>query len=421
DPATSQGFQEVTVSGDYDIETYQSTDAGVKALAIRRFETRGQKEFFNVEFRKPIGLDAFLGSKIGNNVQITFADNTVYDMNPGTATADDASLGVGQVFNEQAASGVTIELLSANATAARVRVTLDPCGRNAPLIDAVDLTPAVLPGQKKRYLLWIANQDNPSQCSTATQFSLSLASSTTSPTHTFSASTFSLLPGATTTALLEVDIPSPFVGSSIFFEVLATNVQRPKFLARESIGIVPGGSKISYVSGGDQTTAVTTNFSQPLRARVTNGSNQPVVGATIALAFDSSFLLPANVSIQTCTTDASGECAIAIRAGTRPGSYVTRLIANGTSTYSVDYRLTNTTTGAYTPDTTPEAFSFRAMTGVGTGLPITSDAVAAFNFDAPLSVSVINGEYSIDCNGTFTAAPGTIFSPQRVCVRHASA
>jgi hypothetical protein len=421
DPATSQGVQEITVSGDYDLETYQSTDTGVKALAIKRFETGGRKQFLSVEFRKAVGTDAFLGSRVGNNVQITFGDNAVFDMNPSTATADGASLGVGQVFNEQTASGITIELLSAGASTARVRVTLDPCARNAPLIDAVDLTPVVVPGQKKRYLLWIANQDNPSQCATATQFSLSLTASGGIPSHTLSASNVTLLPGATTTALLDVDVPSPFSGSTIFFNVIATNVQRPKLFGSESPSIFPRPTKISYVSGSNQTAAVTTNFAQPLRARLTNGADQPVVGATISFSPYPNFVEFVNPPILTCSTDANGECGIPARAGAMPGSYATRLIANGSSTDSVSYRLTNTTTNAYMPDLIPDAFSFRAVTDVGTGLPITSDSVLLFGFDAALNVSVINGEYSIDCDGTFTSAPGTIVSNQRVCVRHTSA
>ncbi len=72
------------------------------------------------------------------------------------------------------------------------------------------------------------------------------------------------------------------------------------------------------------------------------------------------------------------------------------------------------------PDTTPDAFGFTPRTGVAVNGSITSEAITPSGYDAAAAVSVVNGQYSIGCSGTFTSSAGTLTPAQSVCVRHTS-
>jgi poly(3-hydroxybutyrate) depolymerase len=72
-------------------------------------------------------------------------------------------------------------------------------------------------------------------------------------------------------------------------------------------------------------------------------------------------------------------------------------------------------------DTTPDAFTFPSQTNVVQSTGIASASVTPTGFNTATAVTVSNGEYSLQCNGAFTAAPGSISPGQVVCVRHTSA
>jgi len=67
-------------------------------------------------------------------------------------------------------------------------------------------------------------------------------------------------------------------------------------------------------------------------------------------------------------------------------------------------------------DTTPNAFSFTAVSDAVAGSTVTSNAVTISGIDAPAPISVSGGQYSIN-NGAFTATAGTISSGQSVRVQ----
>ena len=69
-------------------------------------------------------------------------------------------------------------------------------------------------------------------------------------------------------------------------------------------------------------------------------------------------------------------------------------------------------------DVTPDDFNFTNETGVARSSVITSDIVTIVGIDTATSISVTGGEYSIDCDASFTSAPGTIAFEDEVCVRH---
>ncbi|MEQ1803347.1 MAG: hypothetical protein ABL989_15570 [Gammaproteobacteria bacterium] len=78
------------------------------------------------------------------------------------------------------------------------------------------------------------------------------------------------------------------------------------------------------------------------------------------------------------------------------------------------------TTTTIPPDTIPTAFAFTDVTGVAENAVQTSNAITVGGINAPAAISVTGGEYSIGCNGTFTAVAGNISNAETVCVRHTS-
>ena len=70
-------------------------------------------------------------------------------------------------------------------------------------------------------------------------------------------------------------------------------------------------------------------------------------------------------------------------------------------------------------DTEPNPFSFAAQSGVDPNEMVTSDQVtiSGITDGVPAHISVIQGSYSIGCDGTFTASPGEIADGATVCVQ----
>jgi ribosomal 50S subunit-recycling heat shock protein len=70
-------------------------------------------------------------------------------------------------------------------------------------------------------------------------------------------------------------------------------------------------------------------------------------------------------------------------------------------------------------DTTPDAFSFGAKTGVERSTVMTSDSITVSGINAPAPISVSGGKYSIN-GGAFTSASGTVTNGATVRVQHTS-
>lgn len=68
------------------------------------------------------------------------------------------------------------------------------------------------------------------------------------------------------------------------------------------------------------------------------------------------------------------------------------------------------------PDTQPNAFSFAVQVDVSPGGFVESPAVTIDGIEAPASISIAGGEYSVD-GGAFTSASGTITNGQTLVVR----
>jgi hypothetical protein len=79
----------------------------------------------------------------------------------------------------------------------------------------------------------------------------------------------------------------------------------------------------------------------------------------------------------------------------------------------VEGTFSTTTVGA---DTTPDAFSFTTQDGLAVSTVVTSNTIAIEGVNTPASISVTDGEYSIQ-GGPFTSSPGTIAEGEKVRVR----
>jgi uncharacterized delta-60 repeat protein len=118
----------------------------------------------------------------------------------------------------------------------------------------------------------------------------------------------------------------------------------------------------------------------------------------------------------TSTTSITNGMTICVRqtSSAVPGTETsTKLTVSGVSD-----TFTTTTVPA---DLTPDAFAFTDQTNVTVGTTVVSNAVTVAGINAAANISVSGGEFSIGCNGTFTAAAGTIQAGQTVCVRHVAA
>jgi hypothetical protein len=412
----TQGIQTITRSGEYDVFPYATANADIKALAIPRLANQA----LHVEYRSAFGFDASLGTRIGPRVQLTTGTNTLIDLTPATTTWNDASLEVGASYDETG-TGIRVQLLSADATKARVRIDLDPCGRTVPLVQVTDLTPRSLVGQPKRLRVDVSNADDPAQCAAATRFRLlpePVGTGDTLPPASWApGAELSIVPGASASTELTFAVPADNAGSLQFYLDVA-NAARPQLKTRPYLSFAVGRFSLERVAGDNQSAAGNQAFAQGLRVRVRDAAGALAANQSVGFATPSSGASATLGSSGRCTTDANGECAVTATARTTPGSYLVRASIAGTSG-EIGFRLTNTGTAA--ADTTPDAMQFPARSGVGFSLPVVSASVRVAGITVAAPLSVENGEVSIGCDGSFSAAAGSVLNGTALCVRHTSA
>ncbi len=417
DPATTQGFLPVTKSGEYEITVYAASNVGVKALSVPRFGS----EDLHIEYRRAINADSRLGNRVGNKVQITHGTNTAIDLNPATADIADAALDLGKTYDE-VGSGIKVTVISTDENKARVKVELDPCGRSTPAMQIVDTSPSALSGESKTFRVYVSNMDNSPACANATTFKLDAIAdaNVTLPAFRFSpGNELTLAPGASGSVELTFDLPAGTT-NAITYNLDSANKTRPLYKARQRQSFTPKRARLAVVAGDAQSTRTSSAFPQPLRVKLTDAAGAAVAGEVVSFSAPSGNASAGLGSSGRCTTDNTGECTVSASARTLPANYSVR----ATSTVAVNeiyFKLTNTAASGTPSDTTPDAINFTAVNGVGLGVPITSTTARVTGIDTAAPVSVTDGEYSIGCNGTFTAAAGQILANQSVCVRHTSA
>lgn len=157
-------------------------------------------------------------------------------------------------------------------------------------------------------------------------------------------------------------------------------------------------------------------------------------GVAISTAIDSDIITPADFNSATAITVANGSYQIngaggfVTGAGTlNPGDTVQvrhtsvgTFSSTGTTTLTIGGIAGTFSTTTVASDTTPDAFTFAAQSGVVPSTTITSNAITVAGINDPSTpISVSGGSYSIN-GGAYTSSPGTVANGQTVNVRHTS-
>ena len=180
--AASPAVTTVTTSGSYYLEPYAASGFGPKALKILKSgSSAGQRTWYYVEFRQPVGFDAFLGGNanvtsgvvIHTGAESSGDSSDLLDMTPATDSWYDPALGQGPAFSD-AAAGISIAVRSTADTGAALDVTVGEaaCVRSAPALSIVpSQTSWVTPGSTLAFD--VAVTDNDSAACPASTFMLS--------------------------------------------------------------------------------------------------------------------------------------------------------------------------------------------------------------------------------------------------------
>jgi hypothetical protein len=180
----------VTASGRYAIERYETPGTGAKALKILKGvdPASGQKTWYYLEYRQPVGYDAVLAG-LGNlttGVQVRTGTLTAGGIGTSllldmTASSNatiaydiwDGALGIGRTYSD-AIAGVSFTVVAADANGAVVDVTVAAppatCVRAAPALVLSGPTSSLAAGSTATYTLSVSNRDG-SGCA-ATAFAL---------------------------------------------------------------------------------------------------------------------------------------------------------------------------------------------------------------------------------------------------------
>lgn len=200
----------VTSNGTYAIDAYESVSPGSKALKI----PAGDGQWLYVEYRQPIGFDAFIAgrSNADRGVLVHYATDSdrdssfLLDLTPATDSWWDPALAIGQTFSSPI-FGVTITAAWANGASAGVSVTLEAtaCTRATPTVTLAPSTASAAAGGTASYTAIVTNADS-AGCGAST-----FAPHAVVPagwTATFTSSSISLAAGGSTSTTLRVTSPA---------------------------------------------------------------------------------------------------------------------------------------------------------------------------------------------------------------------
>jgi hypothetical protein len=211
----SPPLQTVTASGTYWVDAYETSGSNAKGLKILKSAdpATGAKTWYYIEKRTTAGFDSYLspyntqtGIVVHTGAEGDGQDIYLLDMTPGTNSFFDSALTVGQSFTDSTA-GVTITTVSADNTGAWVQVTVNaqPCTHSNPNV-------SISPGQTQwlksgtafTYTITVSNTES-GGCPTS-NFNLQ-GSIPAGWSASYSASSLSIAPGASSTASLYVTSP----------------------------------------------------------------------------------------------------------------------------------------------------------------------------------------------------------------------
>jgi hypothetical protein len=305
-----------TFNSTYTLDPLESLGTNPKALKIQQAtNSSGQKTWFYLEYRRPLGFDSSLSSNsnVMNGVVVHLGtDNNanssyLLDMTPATSSWSDPALDVGLSYSDPA-SGATIAPQWANSTNAGVAVSFGPiaCVQANPTVSvSPSQTQYVKPGTTVTYTVTVTDNDN-AGCSPA-----NFALSSTVPSGwsgVFGASPLNVPPGGSASTTLQVTSPTTAADGFYTISARATNNGATQYSASALV------SEAILSSLAVDVTTDKTMYSRNQWVHVT--ANVSADGAPVA-----------NASVNFTITKANG--------GTVTGSATTG--ANGVATFK--YRL----------------------------------------------------------------------------------
>ena len=329
----SPPVQNVSASGTYYVDAYETANSSVKALKLLKSTdpVTGHRTYYYLEHRTPTGFDSTLGTYGVQNGMVVHlgsesygTENYLLDMTPSTTSWYDATINVGQSFTDPAA-GITFTVLSADNFGASVQVTMNaqPCNRSNPTV-------TVTPGQSQwmssgsvfTYQATVRN-NNSGGCS-GEVFNLAAAVPAGLST-AFSNPSLSLANGASGTASVQVTSATGTADGAYNVSVSATNGSNASYsgagsasyviVSRLGVTASPGAARYSR----SQTAIV--------NATVTGGG-APVAGAAVTFTMTK----PGGAVVtQATTADASGRAVFSYRFEKRrdpTGTYVVSVVAS---------------------------------------------------------------------------------------------
>jgi hypothetical protein len=306
----------VTASGTYTLTPFEQPGTDPKALKILQAvdSTTGRQTFYYVEYRQPIGFDAYLSTNanVRNGVIIHMgtvgSGNTsmLLDFTPETSSWQDPALGVGWSYTDTDA-GVTITPISATATDARVSVLIGPqtCVRGTPLVALSPGTSAWMQaGGTATYTVSVTNRDN-TACAPV-GFAIVATGPDGWPVSP-SSMALAVSPGATASATLSVTSSVSASQGSYAVNAAVSDAAEPMhagnasamYVLVSSLTVGTSTDKSSYAPGN--AVKISTSVS---------GNGAPVSGASVSVAVTRP---DGSIAKLSATTGASGVAAMTLR------------------------------------------------------------------------------------------------------------
>ena len=207
-------------------------------------------------------------------------------------------------------------------------------------------------------------------------------------------------------------------GDQIRVRVISSSHYNTTVTATLTIGGVSGDFQVTTQAPPPDATPDPFSFTAVTGAAL----SQPVTSDPITVTGIDS---PATITISGGEYSIDGG-AFGSQAGTVQANQQVRVLLTSSPSYNTMLTATLTiggvgsdfqvTTQAPPPDTTPDPFGFTAITGAGLGQAVTSDSITVTGIDAPATIAISGGEYSID-GGAFVSQAGQVQANQQVRVR----
>jgi len=298
----------------YTIEPTETARDGMpRALKIPRTAAcPSNSEWFYVESRQAQGFDDFLagngnvlGGVLVHHVDAGDGDSSaLLDMTPETTSWEDAALSAGLAFTDPVSS-LTIMPVSVGTSSTMVSVAFPvaSCAHANPSLAVAPQSTVWAPaGTSVSYTISVTNNDN-CLCA-ASEFAV--AASAPSGWALTSASTASIAPGATGTALLTITSEATTAPDFYTVGMTATNSVDASFTSSVNATIAIGASFTAQVASDSLTYVRPKRRNQTYYAAITttvSSGGAPVSGAAVALKIKDA---AGTTTTLAGTTDASG-------------------------------------------------------------------------------------------------------------------